>query len=122
MLYTTAKPTDHLAGYISALGGNFGAQKVEGAISGPLAGDLLQGRLSVYYQKRDGFQRNLFTNRTNGDVFYIYFICNNQKKFLGELGIWDRKRCEWLTHLDARFLSRLKRLRDEVSRHLHRSN
>ena len=68
VLYTTAKPTDHLVGYISALGGNFGAQKMEGAISGPLAGDLLQGRLSVYYQKRDGFQRNLFTNRTNGDV------------------------------------------------------
>jgi iron complex outermembrane receptor protein len=68
VLFTTAKPTDELGGYFSALGGDYGATKIEGAISGPIAGDVLKGRLAGFYQKRDGFQKNLFDGGREGDM------------------------------------------------------
>jgi iron complex outermembrane recepter protein len=67
ILFTTAKPTEEFSGYVSGLGGNYGAAKVEGAVSGPIAGDALLGRLAGFYQKRDGFQKNLYDGGTEGD-------------------------------------------------------
>ena len=68
VLFTTAKPTEQLTGYVDVLGGNYSAMKFEGAISGPIAGDRLLGRLAVYYNKRDGFQHNLYDGGREGDV------------------------------------------------------
>jgi iron complex outermembrane receptor protein len=68
VLFTTAKPTDELSGYFSALGGDYSAKKIEGAISGPIAGDALKGRLAGFYQKRDGFQKNLYDGGREGDM------------------------------------------------------
>jgi iron complex outermembrane recepter protein len=67
VLFTTAKPTDHLSGYASALAGNYGAFKGEAAISGPIAGDKLTARLAGFYSRRNGFQLNLFDGGREGD-------------------------------------------------------
>ncbi|WP_083579031.1 TonB-dependent receptor [Tardibacter chloracetimidivorans] len=60
VLFTTAKPTETLSGYASALAGDHGARKIEGAISGPIAGDALTARLAGIFQRRHGFQKNLY--------------------------------------------------------------
>ena len=67
VLFTTAKPTDKLSGYVSALGGRLDALKVEGAVGGPIAGDNLKARLAGFYSRRDGYQQNLFDNSREGD-------------------------------------------------------
>ena len=68
VLFTTAKPTEALSGYVSALFGNYDSKKFEGAISGPIAGDALLGRVAGFYQARNGFQRNLFDGGREGDI------------------------------------------------------
>ena len=68
VLFTTAKPTNELSGYASGLAGDYSTFKFEGAVSGPLMGDKLLGRLAAFYQKRDGFQKNLFDGGTEGDL------------------------------------------------------
>jgi iron complex outermembrane receptor protein len=68
VLFTTARPTEDLAGYVSVAGGDFSLRKFEGAISGPLGGSSTLGRLAGFYQERDGFQRNLFNGGTEGDL------------------------------------------------------
>ncbi len=67
VLFQTAKPTDQFEGYLSGVGGNLSALKFEGAVSGPIAGDTLQGRLAGVYSKRDGFQQNIVYGSTEGD-------------------------------------------------------
>lgn len=67
VLYQTARPTDELSGYVSALGGDLNAMKFEGAVSGPLAGDVLKGRLAGVYTKRNGFQKNYIYGGREGD-------------------------------------------------------
>lgn len=68
VLFTTAKPTDELGGYASASYGNYNALKVEGAVNLPLSGDKLMARVAGFYQKRDGFQRNLYDGTRSGDI------------------------------------------------------
>lgn len=51
------KPTDHLDGYASAEISSFNGYKLEGAVGGPL-GDKASGRLSVSYDKADGYLKN----------------------------------------------------------------
>jgi iron complex outermembrane receptor protein len=68
VLFTTARPTEDLTGYVSVAGGDFALRKVEGAISGPLGGSSSLGRIAGFYQERDGFQRNLFDGGTEGDL------------------------------------------------------
>lgn len=46
--------------------GDYGKQRLEAAISGPLAGDTVLGRLSVMYHERDGFTDNIFPNVGRG--------------------------------------------------------
>lgn len=67
VLFTTAQPTDSFGGYVSASGGNYGAVKLEGALNMPLIGDRLIARVAGIYDKRDGFQYNLFDDRRVGD-------------------------------------------------------
>ncbi|GAB4141776.1 MAG: TonB-dependent receptor [Sphingomonadales bacterium] len=57
----TKKPTEELEGYGRFTYGNFDTIGVEAALSGPLAGDVLLGRVAVKYDKRDGYGENLFT-------------------------------------------------------------
>ena len=50
VLFTTAKPTNDLGGYISLLGGNYSNKKVEGALNVPLVGDVLLARVAGFFQ------------------------------------------------------------------------
>ena len=68
VLFTTVKPTDTFGGYVSGLYGNYKAVKVEGAVNAPLAGDRLKARIAGFYQRRDGFQRNLYDGGREGDL------------------------------------------------------
>ena len=67
VLFTTARPTESLSGYVSLLGGDFSSRKLEGAISGPLGGGGTLARVAGFFQERDGFQRNLYNGGTEGD-------------------------------------------------------
>jgi iron complex outermembrane recepter protein len=67
ILFTTAKPSDEFGGYVSALGGSLGAFKVEGAVTGAIVKDVASARIAGTYQKRQGYQFNLFTNSRVGD-------------------------------------------------------
>jgi iron complex outermembrane recepter protein len=67
VLYTTAKPSDKFGGYVSGLAGNLGALKAEGAITGAIVKDVANARIAGFYQKKHGFQTNLFNNRRVGD-------------------------------------------------------
>lgn len=68
VLFTTARPTDDLGGYISGLYGTYDALKIEGAINVPLIGDKLKARVAGIYQTRDGFQHNLYNGGREGDL------------------------------------------------------
>ena len=67
VLFTTQKPTDQFGGYLSALGGDYHAQKVEGALNMPIASDQVLLRVAGFERSRDGFQENLFDNKTIGE-------------------------------------------------------
>lgn len=54
-------PTDVPSGYIDAQIGNLDQIRLEGAVSGPISGDRLTGRLSFLSNKRDGHITNLTT-------------------------------------------------------------
>ncbi len=55
-------PTDTLTGYAQAGQGNYNAQNIEAALSGPLSENLL-GRLAVRQNQSDGFIHNDFLDR-----------------------------------------------------------
>jgi iron complex outermembrane recepter protein len=55
---TTNKPTDTLAGYLQAQTGSFWQRQIEGALNIPFAQGV-RGRVAVYYDRDDGFQRNV---------------------------------------------------------------
>lgn len=60
VLFTTAAPTNEFGGYISLLGGNYKAKKIEGALNVPIINDTLMARVAGFWSERDGFQKNLF--------------------------------------------------------------
>jgi iron complex outermembrane recepter protein len=66
VLFTTAKPTDTLGGYISGLYGNYNSAKAEGAINVPLVGDQLMARVAGFYRRHDGYQYNLYDGEDSG--------------------------------------------------------
>lgn len=68
VLFSTAKPTDTFGGYVSGLLGNYDARKIEGAINVPIATDRLMVRAAGFYEGRDGFQYNHFTDRRVGKI------------------------------------------------------
>ncbi len=57
----TKGPTDYLSAEAEASYGNFDYMDVFGAISGPIAGNALKGRLAVWKSDRDGYITNLAT-------------------------------------------------------------
>jgi iron complex outermembrane receptor protein len=68
VLFTTAKPTADLGGYISLLGGDYSNKKAEGALNVPLVGNVLLARVAGFFQERDGFQQNLYDGGREGDI------------------------------------------------------
>ena len=55
------RPTDELDAYARAAYGSFNLVDLEGALGGPILEDLLQGRLSLLYQRRDDLIDNTLT-------------------------------------------------------------
>ena len=68
VLFTSQKPTEEFSGYVNGGAGNYGRVQLDGALSGPIVAEKLLGRIAVFYQKRDGYQRNLFDGNRLGDV------------------------------------------------------
>ncbi len=64
----TAKPTEELDGYARLSYGDYNYINFEGALSGPLAGDWLLGRIAVKSEDRDGFGENPVTGNDVDDL------------------------------------------------------
>jgi iron complex outermembrane receptor protein len=68
VVFTTAKPTDQLGGYITGRLGNYDLRYVEGAFNVPLLDDRVLLRISGFRNKRDGYQEDLFQGERAGAV------------------------------------------------------
>lgn len=63
VLITTKAPTDTFEGYTKLTIGDAREVGVEAAVSGPLMGDTLTGRLSARYVDRDGYLENVILRK-----------------------------------------------------------
>ncbi|MEG8019606.1 TonB-dependent receptor plug domain-containing protein [Sphingomonas sp. LR55] len=68
VLYTSQKPTVDFGGYLVARVGNFSARQLEGALNVPLVSDVALLRVAGQFQRRDGFQRNLYRDERLGEI------------------------------------------------------
>ncbi|MFP3942843.1 MAG: TonB-dependent receptor [Alphaproteobacteria bacterium] len=64
--FESARPTETFEGYARASYGRFNTVDAEGAVSGPLTGEALTGRLSALFQRRDDFVDNTFSGGEEG--------------------------------------------------------
>jgi len=70
--YVSAAPTDEFSADVTATFGNYNRVDVSAAMSGPLLGDALTGRLTVAKLQRDGYSDNLFDGQDDGDLDTLY--------------------------------------------------
>jgi iron complex outermembrane receptor protein len=68
VLFTTQKPKEDFGGYIDGTLGDNDLKKVEGAINVPLIKEKLLLRVAGFYEHRDGYQYNIFTNSRIGGL------------------------------------------------------
>ncbi len=68
VLFSTAKPSNEFEGYVLGRLGNYDLRQFEGAVNVPIVDDKIMARVAGFYQKRDGYQKNLYTNTRAGDV------------------------------------------------------
>lgn len=66
VLIQTAKPTDSFGGYLTADLGNFGYQQYQGAVNIPVVSNTVLLRLAGNWDKRDGYQHNIYHNTWQG--------------------------------------------------------
>jgi iron complex outermembrane receptor protein len=67
VLYTSTQPGKQLEGYFNYTAGNFNEQKVEGAITMPLA-EWASVRLAAEDEHRDGYEHNLYLDVDEGSI------------------------------------------------------
>jgi iron complex outermembrane recepter protein len=67
VLYTTTQPGKELEGYFNYTAGNYNEQKVEGAVTIPLA-EWASVRLAAEDEHRDGYEHNIYLNVAQGSV------------------------------------------------------
>ncbi len=79
--FESAKPTETFEGYARASYGRFDTVDAEAAISGPIAGDVLTGRLSLLFQDRDDFVDNTFDGGEEGFEEFSEFAGRAQLLF-----------------------------------------
>jgi len=79
--FDSAKPTQTPSGYGSVSYGTFGTMNLEGAVSGPIMPDVLSGRLSGLYQRRDDWIDNGFTGKKNATGGYDEYALRGQLLF-----------------------------------------
>jgi len=68
VVFTTAKPTNELGGYLTARLGNYDLRYVEGALNVPMMDDRVLMRISGFRNKRDGYQEDLYQGVRAGEV------------------------------------------------------
>jgi len=68
LLFTTARPTNELSGYIDVAGGNYNDRQAEGAVNIPIISDKVLLRIAGFIQTQDGFQYNLFDDQRLGNI------------------------------------------------------
>lgn len=68
VLFTTAKPSNEVEGYALARVGNYDLRQVEGAINLPIVDDKVMMRVAGFYEKRDGFQKDIYLGGRAGNV------------------------------------------------------
>jgi iron complex outermembrane receptor protein len=76
--FDSAKPTREFTGYGSASYATYSTVNLEGAVSGPVLGDVLTGRLSGLYQHRDDWVDNTFTGEKNASEGYDQYALRGQ--------------------------------------------
>jgi iron complex outermembrane receptor protein len=67
ILYTSTQPGRELEGYFNYTAGNFNEQKLEGAVTIPLA-PWASVRFAVEDEHRDGYEQNLYLNVDEGSI------------------------------------------------------
>ena len=67
ILYTSTQPGQELEGYFDYTAGNFNEQKVEGAVTLPLA-QWASVRFAAEDEHRDGYEQNLYLNIDEGSL------------------------------------------------------
>jgi iron complex outermembrane receptor protein len=67
VLYTTTQPGKELEGYFNYTAGNFNEQKVEGAVTIPLA-EWASVRFAAEDEHRNGYEQNLYLNVDEGSL------------------------------------------------------
>jgi len=67
ILYTSTQPGKALEGYFDYTAGNFNEQKVEGAVTIPLA-DWASIRLAAEDEHRNGYEHNIYLNVDEGSI------------------------------------------------------
>ena len=68
VLFTTAKPTNKFEGYALGRVGNYNLRQVEGALNIPIVDNIVLARVAGFYEKRNGFQRDVYRGVRAGDV------------------------------------------------------
>lgn len=61
--YRTARPTEEFVAFVDAEVGNYDSRRFSGALSGPIAGGDVLGRLAVVHNERGGTADNLVLDR-----------------------------------------------------------
>jgi iron complex outermembrane recepter protein len=67
VLYTTTQPGKELEGYFNYTAGNFNEQKLEGAVTIPLAG-WASVRFAAEDEHRDGYEHNIYLDVDEGSI------------------------------------------------------
>jgi iron complex outermembrane receptor protein len=67
VLYTTTQPGKELEGYLIYTAGNFNEQKLEGAVTIPLA-EWASVRIAAEDEHRDGYEHNIYLNVDEGSI------------------------------------------------------
>lgn len=68
VLNTSKRPTNELGGHFSGTVGDYDLRKASGAVNLPIEEDQILLRLAGVYEKREGYQDNLFTQSDVGEV------------------------------------------------------
>ncbi len=85
VLFTTQKPTEDFGGYVDVEAGNYNSRKYEGALNVPLLGNKVLVRVAGFFQKRDGFQYNTYTDSRIGDLDRYGFRGSVTVKFTDDI-------------------------------------
>ncbi len=80
--FVSRRPTDEVEAYSEVGFGDFDSVVAKGRLSGPISEGLVYAKGAFAFSRRDGFNGNLFTGGTDGDVdnlagrFGLYFTPN----------------------------------------------